>query len=322
IMSRNACHAGSWYTNQRSQLDKELTQWLDEVPPTMEDGVPIPVPGARAIIAPHAGYSYSGPAAAFAYKCINPDFVKRVFILGPSHHVRLTKCALSQCSQYETPLGNLMLDTEMIKELKQTGHFETMSREVDEEEHSIEMHLPYSYKILKSKIDSIKIIPVLVGSLTADKEIFYGQLFAPYLADPSNLFIISSDFCHWGHRFSYTYYSTPSDDAIYLSRRSDTPLTIPIYKSIENLDRRGMDLIEKINHKEFTSYLAKTKNTICGRHPIGVLLCAIEALPNYNNGNEKVDESQQPRIRFIHYAQSSHVKHEGDSSVSYASAYV
>ncbi|RGB40567.1 cell motility mediator [Rhizophagus diaphanus] len=325
MMSRSAYHAGSWYSEQGPRLNKELTQWLDEVPPTTVDGVPIPVPGARAIIAPHAGYSYSGPAAAFAYKSINPDFVKRVFILGPSHHVRFSQCALSQCPQYETPLGNLILDTEIIEELKQTGHFEIMSQDIDEEEHSIEMHLPYTYKILESKIDSIKIVPVLVGSLTADKEMFYGKLFAPYLADPSNLFIISSDFCHWGHRFSYTYYSASQDsDGIYLSRRSDTSLTTPIYKSIENLDRKGMDIIEKINHKEFTSYLAKTKNTICGRHPIGVLLCAINALPNHNNNKNDsvVDESQQPKIRFIHYAQSSHVKHEGDSSVSYASAYV
>lgn len=84
-----------------------------------------------------------------------------------------------------------------------------------------------------------------------------------------------------------------------------------------------MDIIEKINHKEFTSYLTKTKNTICGRHPIGILLCAIEALSNNNNKNGlAVDESQQPRIRFVHYVQSSQVKNEGDSSVSYASAYV
>ncbi|CAI2172174.1 11595_t:CDS:2 [Funneliformis geosporum] len=283
-MSRKACHAGSWYTEQGPRLNEELTQWLDNVPEKAED-VPIPVPGARAIIAPHAGYMWSGQAAAFAYKSINPDFVKRVFIFGPSHHFNLTKCALSQCTQYETPLGNLKLDTEM-------------SRDVEEEEHSIEMHLPYTYKILESKVDSIKIVPIMVGSLNSTKETFYGELFAPYLADPSNLFIISTDFCHWGPRFSYTYYSASPGNSTYLSRVSNKTLPIPIYKSIEKLDREGMDFIENIDHKGYISYLSKTKNTICGRHPVGILLSAIETL-------QKSYDIEQPRIKFIHYSQSN-----------------
>ncbi|CAG8533412.1 4178_t:CDS:2 [Funneliformis mosseae] len=301
-MSRKACHAGSWYTEQGPHLNEELTQWLDNVPQKIEDDVPIPVPGARAIIAPHAGYMWSGQAAAFAYKSIDPDFVKRVFIFGPSHHFSLTKCALSQCTQYETPLGNLMLDTEIIEELKKTGEFISVSQDVEEEEHSIEMHLPYTYKILESKVDSIKIVPVMVGSLNAAKESFYGDLFAPYLADPSNLFIISTDFCHCSN----------------LTRVPNKNLPIPIYKSIEKLDREGMDFIEKIDHKGYVSYLSKTKNTICGRHPVGILLCAIETLQKgYDN-----DTAEQPRIKFIHYSQSNQVKHEGENSVSYASAYV
>ena len=47
------------------------------------------------------------------------------------------------------------------------------------------------------------IVPILVGSLTPDKEALYGRLLAPYLADPANLFVVSSDFCHWGQRFRY-----------------------------------------------------------------------------------------------------------------------
>jgi AmmeMemoRadiSam system protein B len=72
-----------------------------------------------------------------------------------------------------------------------------MSANVDEDEHSIEMHLPYIYKIFEKKIDSIKIVPILVGSLLTTSEVLYGRLLAPYLTDPSNLVVISSDFCHW-----------------------------------------------------------------------------------------------------------------------------
>ncbi|CAG8796399.1 9038_t:CDS:2, partial [Racocetra persica] len=314
----------------------ELNQWLENVPTLTEDNVPIPVPGARAVIAPqiylffsdyllicvirHAGYSYSGQAAAFAYKCIDPAFVKRVFILGPSHHVYLTKCAISQCTEYETPLGKLILDIEVINELRQTGHFEEMSLIVDEEEHSIEMHLPYVYKILESKIDSIKIVPIMVGSLSESKEQLYGKILSSYLSDPSNLFVVSSDFCHWGQRFSYTYYSD-SVNTTYLSRKSNTPLSIPIYKSIENLDREGMTIIEEMNHKEFHTYLSKTKNTICGRHPIGVLLSTIDALQNSQEKTVTEEgepnlpfDTTKPRIRFVHYSQSSQVTRGDDSS--------
>lgn len=51
------------------------------------------------------------------------------------------------------------------------------------------------------------IVPIMVGSLTVEREAAYGELLAPYLTDPSNLFVVSSDFCHWGQRFRYTYYN-------------------------------------------------------------------------------------------------------------------
>jgi AmmeMemoRadiSam system protein B len=73
---------------------------------------------------------------------------KRVFLLGPSHHYYLDTCALSRCKTYETPLGDLKLDLATIAELEKTGKFKHMDRSADEEEHSLEMHLPYIYKML------------------------------------------------------------------------------------------------------------------------------------------------------------------------------
>ncbi|KAJ2371661.1 hypothetical protein GGI05_007779, partial [Coemansia sp. RSA 2603] len=81
---REATHAGSWYTDSPSRLDRELQGWLDSVPDSVAEiepsgqQTPVPVPGAvRAIIGPHAGYSYSGSNAAFAYKCIDTKVIKR-----------------------------------------------------------------------------------------------------------------------------------------------------------------------------------------------------------------------------------------------------
>lgn len=67
------------------------------------------------------------------------------------------------------------------------------------------------------------IVPILVGSLSTDREAQYGQLLSKYLADPHNLFVISSDFCHWGQRFRYTYYDSEYGE---------------IYQSITKLDEK------------------------------------------------------------------------------------
>lgn len=73
---------------------------------------------------------------------------KRVFLLGPSHKLYLENAALSKCTEYATPLGNLPVDTALTTELYKSGQFKYMSQDADENEHSLEMHLPYIYKML------------------------------------------------------------------------------------------------------------------------------------------------------------------------------
>ncbi|KAI9017474.1 MEMO1 family [Gaertneriomyces semiglobifer] len=305
---RTASHAGSWYTSNGDKLGKELDSWLTVVPKTTEEGslssFPLPVRKCRAIIGPHAGYSYSGPAAAYAYRCIDPEPIERVFILGPSHHAYIDGCVVSSCDEYETPLGNLRLDKTVIGELHATGQFPYMDQGTDEDEHSLEMHLPYIYKVMEGRKAPYTIVPIMVGAISTTKEAQYGRVLAPYLADPKNLFVVSSDFCHWGTRFRYTYKDAGDSDA-------------PIWKRIEALDREGMAIIETIDPADFAAYLKRTRNTICGRHPIGVLLNATAALLKDMGADRTKAE-----LKFVHYAQSSKVTSERDSSVSYASAYL
>jgi MEMO1 family protein len=90
----------------------------------------------------------------------------------------------------------------VIKELEATGAFTTMTRRQDEDEHSLEMHLPYIYAILhfsrnNESTPAPLLVPIMVGSTNVEKEKEYGKLLAPYLAQKENLFVISSDFCHW-----------------------------------------------------------------------------------------------------------------------------
>lgn len=281
---RRASHAGSWYTDNPKQLAEELDGWL------RESGL-AKCPDVRGVIAPHAGYSYSGRAAAYAFANIDPTNISRVFLLGPSHHYYTRKCALSRATVYKTPIGDLPIDLEVNEELKATGNFEFMDLHVDEAEHSMEMHLPYLAKVFDGH--PVKIIPILVGALNAENEAFYGQILAKYVDNPKNFFSVSSDFCHWGSRFNYVHY-----DKIHGA----------IYKSIEALDRMGMEIIETGDPDAFKKYLKEFDNTICGRHPISVFLHMLRTC------------STKIKINFLRYEQSSQCKNMRDSSVSYASA--
>ncbi|KAK6183286.1 hypothetical protein SNE40_010792 [Patella caerulea] len=285
---RRATHAGSWYNDSGDELRHQLEGWLNKAKSLQHP--------ARAIIAPHAGYYYCGSCGAHAYKHVDATRVKRVFILGPSHHVRLSGCALSTTEKYQTPLFDLHIDSKIYEELYATGSFENMSLDTDESEHSIEMHLPYIAKVMESRRDEFTIVPILVGSLSPEKEQHYGKLLSRYLADPESLFVISSDFCHWGRRFHYTDYDQTKGE---------------VWQSIEALDKKGMDIIEKMDPVGFTKYLLDYQNTICGRHPIGILLNCIDAIRKNGNGYKM-------SFKFTKYSQSSQCTSLQDSSVSYA----
>ena len=119
-LARRATFAGSWYSSDSGQLAEDLAGWLSEAQATCG--------AARAIIAPHAGYSYSGETAAWAYKHVDRSGIRRVFLLGPSHHVYLTRCTLTTCSEYSTPLGPVPVDKQASDALRQTGLFDDMAR--------------------------------------------------------------------------------------------------------------------------------------------------------------------------------------------------
>ena len=195
-----------------------------------------------------------------------------------------------------------------------------MSTRTDEDEHSLEMHLPYIYHTLSHKSSSIApLIPILVGNTSRQTEKDFGELLAPYLADSRNLFVISSDFCHWGSRFGYTYY-VPSSSAHVKDGSNLSPSSKvkdpPIADSIGRLDQAAMDAIESGSHDAFLANLKDTENTVCGRHPIGVIMAAIEVL----KGEGKV-ESDKGVFQFVRYARNKDVHSPRESSVSYASAF-
>jgi AmmeMemoRadiSam system protein B len=280
---REATHAPDWYTDDTEELDKTLKEWLNKATSLKDIFL-------KAIIVPHAGYEYSGSTAAWGYININPFNYNRVFLLGPSHYKYLGGCGLPVCNVYKTPLGDIEVDTELISKFSENKYFIKLTKIEEEQEHSLEMHLPYIKKVFGD--NPFKLVPIMVGDLNNKGQELFGQIFSEYLKDPKSLFIISSDFCHWGRNFDYRIYDKKFGE---------------IHQYIEKLDKEGIGFIEKQDPQGFHNYLEETDNTICGRNPISVFLNAL------------VNSGMQTQTRLLFYKQSNQVKNTSQSSVSYAS---
>lgn len=144
------------------------------------------------------------------------------------------------------------------------------------------------------------------------------QYLAKYAADPSVGIVVSSDFCHWGERFRYTRYQASHDAApqVLTSRSpSSAYAACPIHKSIEALD---IDAMARISfdkggvwhaHDRFKSYIMTTRNTICGQHPILLLLLMLYELEKQGMALE---------CKFTHYEVRYHSSHSHASKVAHA----
>jgi len=306
-LRRRASHAGTWYAGDGRQLQDAIRELLGR---EYAEGA-VPSADLKATIVPHAGLSYSGGVAAAAYSRLDARTVRRIIMLGPSHHAPVAGCGIPgpRVTVYQTPIGDLPLDTGALAALRATGGFEELPMAVDEAEHSLEMQLPFLAELFLHgpARDSPPpgLVPILVGGTSAQDEAYYGRLLAPYLAEEGSLFIVSSDFCHWGARFSYTRTGARALAETY----RDGPY--PENAGIEGLDRAGMALIARRDAAGFRKYLTQEANTICGRHPILVLLETLDA----SRAAHSVD--------FIRYEQSSAMPGQPPprtASVSYACA--
>ncbi|ANZ74486.1 BA75_00072T0 [Komagataella pastoris] len=309
VKVRPATHAGSWYSGNPNELNSQLSHYLSLAKSSGKTSVK----GARVLVGPHAGYSFAGKTLAQTYNSFDPTGIKRVFIMGPSHHIYFKdEVRTTRYGAYATPLGNVPVDTDTIKDLVSNArHIEYMSSSVDENEHSFELHMPLYYKACLDKGLSTPppIIPILISGFPGQLADSLTSTLQPYFEDKENAFFVSTDFCHWGDRFGYTSY-TPNGD---LESLDDVSLafngksnSLKIYESIEAVDKKGMELISKGDVTLWRQYLQATENTICGAYPLTVLLKLM---------------GKADTFEWLGYTQSSHVLDPYDSSVSYASGY-
>jgi AmmeMemoRadiSam system protein B len=160
------------------------------------------------------------------------------------------------------------------------------------------------------------LIPIMIGNTSAATERSLGKILAPYLADPTNAFVISSDFAHWGLRFRYTHYQPSTGDATSLRASSKPPADPEIHESIKKVDFECIGACESGSHQAWLDVLSETGNTVCGRHPIGVVMAGLEGLREDGGGG-----GEEGLFKFLCYERSGEVKQVSESSVSYASAF-
>lgn len=204
----------------------------------------------RAVIVPHAGYVYSGEVAAETFARAAGNHFSRVVVIAPSHRVGFRGVATSDYTVYKTPIGDLQIDEEAVESLNGSGSkYIGRLTEAHTAEHALEVELPF---IVEMFPDS-KIVPLVCGEIDGEiaKEVA-DKLVSLFNED--TLWVISSDFTHYGDAFGYR------------------PFKESVEENLKTLDLGAVDEILKLNGDTFRDYIHNTGATICGNRPISILL--------------------------------------------------
>ena len=263
-----------WYPNHRDELRKTADRMLAEAEPARPDGRLV------ALISPHAGFRFSGGVAAHGYRLVDAKRFDRVLLIGVAHRAPLRGASIPDVDAYRTPLGDVPLDLAACEQLRRHPLFSSVPA-VHRREHSLEIQLPF----LQRRLKSFRLIPIAVGSVD-DRDCEQMARALKPVVTSRTLVVVSSDFTHFGADFGYQ------------------PFTSDIEANLGKLDRRAFDLIVKRDTAGFDAFLTETRDTICGRNGIKVLL---RLLPTESRGT------------LLKYDTSGRMLKDWGSSVSYAS---
>lgn len=147
--------------------------------------------GVKALIAPHAGYQYSGITAAHAYRLLESrrERIKRVVLLGPAHRVYLQGMAVPSADAFTTPLGDVPIDKRGVEQALAVAGTQ-ISDDAHAAEHSLEVHLPF----LQTVLDDFQLVPIVVGNCSS-REV--AAVLDALWGGDETLIVVSSDLSHF-----------------------------------------------------------------------------------------------------------------------------
>ncbi len=218
---RKPAVAGTFYPGDKAELETKVDDFLANAKKSDIKG------RVLAIIAPHAGYEYSGQVAAHSFKQLEGTDFKKIIIISPSHYVSFDGMSVYNKGAFETPLGLVRIDEELANRVISKNKRFIFYPEAHLKEHAIEAELPFLQRVYKDK--DFRIVPIVMGNpASGDIKILSDMLYD--VADKDTLLIISVDLSH--------YY--PYDKAVELDTNSTG--------AIEKLDAQKM--LEDINNHD------------------------------------------------------------------------
>jgi len=278
---RNYLTTGNWYPGDKQQLDKLLDSCFKASPAATKE-----IEGRIVgLIAPHAAFVFSGRCAAAAYSPLSKQKgIRRVILLGVSHHGGFYGACVADFTHFSTPLGRLPVDSEAIRLLAVKKHF-IRDDDIMQQEHSLENQLPFLQKALAGQ--DFKIVPILFGGLKIEDFTTMADAIRP-LADVNTLVVASTDLTHYGAGFGYE------------------PFQTDIAANLTRLDQGLLDCVRKLDLPAYIDYFKKTGITACGFVPVGVLMALLSARGDC-------------RVQLCDYYKSGDLNNDYSTSVSYAS---
>ncbi|MBN2244998.1 MAG: AmmeMemoRadiSam system protein B [Candidatus Aminicenantes bacterium] len=222
---RDPVWAGKFYDSRPTILSAQIDAFLDNAanitPPSGE---------IKAIIVPHAGYTYSGQVAAFAYRLVHGKEIDSVVVLGTSHRYGFKGCSIYSDGGYKTPLGVTEIDRKLAKEIAANSGFDFIPQ-AHSQEHSIEVQIPFIQKVLPDA----KIVPIVVGFPSEKTITSLATALEKSLQDKKALVVVSTDMSH--------FYS---------------------HEKASEIDGKTISLISSFNSDELIKRLENGENIMCG----------------------------------------------------------
>lgn len=288
-MTRKPIVAGMFYEKEKEKLKEQILNSFNSkfgpgsLPAEREDKKII------GIIAPHAGYKISGPGQAWSYKELGESETADTYIILGTAHSGFEESAVL-LEDFETPFGKITVDQDFAKRLIAEGAIKE-NKEAHEQEHSIEVQLPFLQFVKENQIKNIKIVPIVVGA-EADHEKL-GKAIAKVIKQTEKkvILICSSDFTHYGVSYGYL------------------PFKENIKENLRKLDQKAISWIEKFDAWSFLDYIKEKEATICGKDAIAAFIIACKEL----NATE---------VEMINYYSSGEVTGDWTNVVSYCSMIV
>lgn len=193
---RNPAVAGSWYSNNPNELRQQLQGYLDKVEKSQISQI-------IGLVSPHAGYVYSGPVAAYAYKQIQGNKYDAVVVIAPSHVEAFPFASVYGRGAYKTPLGILPVDTVLAAAIARDGDLVRISdkghrqEKLSRQEHSLEIQLPF----LQIVLGDFKLVPIIMGDQRDEVVHRLAEALVEATKGKNVLLVASSDLSHF-HPYS------------------------------------------------------------------------------------------------------------------------